>query len=577
MFMPKSQLTCRDKGVHTGLNSQLRKASIEVTKDGSASAVFENSGIMLLLTLLFVSSAVGTPLLGTEQCARGPPYWCQNVKTASLCGAVTHCQQNVWNKPQMKSVPCDLCKEVITVVEHFLKDNATQIEVLGYMEKACQLIPDEKLSSECKEMVANYYPIVMAIILGELDNPGVACGAIGLCRSQQMALAKFQDQLLSNEIPQIDLSQSMSPFLLNVPELLYPKETSEPETPVKASTASDVCNDCIKFITDTQEEMRTNASFLNSWIENVMEQCNNLGPGMSEMCKNYVTKYADLILATISTMEPKELCSYSGFCSAVKKSTPMLNLQPAKILPAVKTSPALKLVPATKVDSAKLIKPMVRVRDSAKCAICELVMKEVEEMLEDQKTEEEVIEAVEKVCSILPKTLTDQCKDLIETYGQAIIDLLVQQADPKTVCTFLSLCNGAKRAYVPALDESAFKSGGYCKVCKMAVTYIDEILEKNATEQQIEEAVRKVCSFLPDSFQTECDQLVQQYEPMLVQMLLQVLDPDFVCLQVGACPEALRRLLGREQCILGPSFWCRNMETATRCDAVTHCKRHVWA
>lgn len=46
-------------------------------------------------------AAVATPLLGTEQCARGPPYWCKNVKTASLCGAVTHCQQNVWNKPQM--------------------------------------------------------------------------------------------------------------------------------------------------------------------------------------------------------------------------------------------------------------------------------------------------------------------------------------------------------------------------------------------------------------------------------------------------------------------------------------------
>lgn len=37
----------------------------------------------------------------------------------------------------------------------------------------------------------------------------------------------------------------------------------------------------------------------------------------------------------------------------------------------------------------------------------------------------------------------------------------------------------------------------------MVVGYIDGILEKNATEVQIEEAVRKVCSFLPDSYQTE--------------------------------------------------------------------------
>lgn len=93
-------------------------------------------------------------------------------------------------------------------------------------------------------------------------------------------------------------------------------------------------------------------------------------------------------------------------------------------------------------------------------------------------------------------------------------------------------------------------------MCKMAVKYVDGILEQNATEAQIEEAVRKVCSFFPDSLRTEvshplttlnyqvllfyysnskpktpqCDQLVQQYEPVLIQLLLQMMDPDFVCM-----------------------------------------------
>lgn len=57
--------------------------------------------------------------------------------------------------------------------------------------------------------------------------------------------------------------------------------------------------------------------------------------------------------------------------------------------------------------------------------------------------------------------------------------------------------------FVAALDKARFETGGYCEVCKMAVTYIDRILEKNATEAQIEDAVRRVCSFLPDSFQSE--------------------------------------------------------------------------
>ncbi len=36
------------------------------------------------------------------------------------------------------------------------------------MEKACQLIPDEGISDQCKEIVDNYFPILMGIIKGEL-------------------------------------------------------------------------------------------------------------------------------------------------------------------------------------------------------------------------------------------------------------------------------------------------------------------------------------------------------------------------------------------------------------------------
>lgn len=55
------------------------------------------------------------------------------------------------------------------------------------------------------------------------DDPGVVCAAMGLCVSQQEGLAKAQ--LLSNEIPQVDLNQyELNPFLLNIPQLLYPQE-----------------------------------------------------------------------------------------------------------------------------------------------------------------------------------------------------------------------------------------------------------------------------------------------------------------------------------------------------------------
>lgn len=520
---------------------------------------------MMLLTLLLVTTAVASPLLGTEQCARGPPYWCQNVKTASLCGAVQHCQQNVWNKPQMKTVPCDLCKEVLVVVEQLLKDNVTESELLGYLEKACQLIPDEGLANQCKEIVDNYFPVLMGIIQGELDDPGVVCGALGLCVSQQAALAKAQ--LTSNEIPQVDLNQRVSPFLLNIPQLLYPEEKRE--TPKQKG---DVCQDCVTFITDTQDEARVNSSFINTLIAQVENQCELLGPGMSDMCKEYISQYGPLVFQQLMSMQPKDICARAGFCPTKQKSVPMEKLLPAKSIPAVKMFPAVKVEKPVATMPAK---NLVRVRDSPQCAICEYVMKEIENMIQDQTSEAEIVQAVEKVCNILPSTLTAQCKDLIETYGQAIIDLLVQEADPKTVCSFLALCSGV--SHVPVMDKQHFAAGGFCDVCKMAVRYVDGILEQNATQSEIEEAVLKVCSFLPDAVKDECNQLIEQYEPLLVQLLLQTLDPDFVCMKLGACPEAVQRLLGLNQCSWGPAYWCKNVQTAARCNALDHCRRHVWS
>lgn len=61
----------------------------------------------------------------------------------------------------------------------------------------------------------------------------MVCGALGLCQTEQAALAKLRlsEQLTSNDIPQVDLAQPVAPFILNVPQLLYPQDTSKQEAP----------------------------------------------------------------------------------------------------------------------------------------------------------------------------------------------------------------------------------------------------------------------------------------------------------------------------------------------------------
>jgi len=41
------------------------------------------------------------------------------------------------------------------------------------------------------------------------------------------------------------------------------------------------------------------------------------------------------------------------------------------------------------------------------------------------------------------------------------------------------------------------------------MTEIDDLLEKNATETEVEKALEKVCGFLPDSVKTMCDDFVE--------------------------------------------------------------------
>lgn len=51
--------------------------------------------------------------------------------------------------------------------------------------------------------------------------------------------------------------------------------------------------------------------------------------------------------------QPKQICALAGFCTAdMKKSTPMVKLEAAKMVPAAKVVPALELFPATKMEPA---------------------------------------------------------------------------------------------------------------------------------------------------------------------------------------------------------------------------------
>jgi hypothetical protein len=67
--------------------------------------------------------------------------------------------------------------------------------------------------------------------------------------------------------------------------------------------------------------------------------------------------------------------------------------------------------------------------------------------------QEEIKKYVESVCTILPKTVRQQCKMFVEEYGDLVIALLAQSLDPKEVCSAIKVCNGARFKHPVLIGE----------------------------------------------------------------------------------------------------------------------------
>jgi len=121
------------------------------------------------------------------------------------------------------------------------------------------------------------------------------------------------------------------------------------------------------------------------------------------------------------------------------------------------------------------------------CAVCELVLTEIEKLLSQNSTEQQIIDSVEKVCFYMPKPYAGICKSFIDQYAPQIIQLLLNQYPPAEVCKQLGLC---KTAIVKSAPTDV-----YCESCKYILTEMEKYIAKNSTEQHIIHIVENICNF----------------------------------------------------------------------------------
>ncbi|XP_017653579.1 proactivator polypeptide-like 1 [Nannospalax galili] len=511
---------------------------------------------MLYALLLFglLGAAQASPISGPQECAKGSEVWCQDLQAATRCRAVGYCQSAVWSKPTTKSLPCSVCQDVAAATSNRLNPKATASDVLAAMMKTCEWLPNQESSAKCKWMVDTHSPAVLSMLSGAPDSaPAPVCAALTLCEPLQRHLAT-SERPLSQE----DAAEVMAPFLANGALSFHP-----PQIP-----GGIVCQDCVRLISRLQGALESNLSLAEV---DVREQCESLGPGLAALCKNYIHQLFVPAEQTLRVLPPHEVCTKGGFCEEQRGSAQWL----AQVA-AVDGVPSLDLGLPRKSSEMQM-------QSGLTCEVCLNVIQELDQWLMTNSTEALISHALEHVCSMMPVSLVQQCITLVDTYSPSLVQL-VTRVTPEKVCETIRLCGSRRRARsipkaevtLPSLLVDEENQGSFCQGCKRLLGMSSQNLDRKSTKRDILKAFKGGCRILPLPYVIQCSRFVTEYEPVLIESLKFMMDPTDLCKKMGACHSSRTPLLGTDQCVLGPSFWCKSPEAAEMCDALEHCQRLVW-
>lgn len=422
-------------------------------------------------------------------------------------------------KGHVRDNKCVMCEFALQFLQNMLEQKDTRKDIEDAVEKLCTMMP-RTIAEECEDYVEAYGDQVIELLAQEID-PSQICPMIHMC-----------------------------------PAVLMMEEPSSGD-----DTSCVMCEYALTTLENYVKDDKTEAH-----IREALDHLCSLLPGtVTTECQTFVDKYTQQIIQMlINDLSPDEVCIQLGLC----KPKDLPRLDSSHQLPVSR----MFVLPHAIDQQNNIGTP--RVGQSAACVLCEFTMIQIDQLLSDNTTENEIIEVVDFICTRLPGTLQDDCIGFIEQYGDAIVKLLVNQLNPKVVCQELKLC---KAPSFTGLRTTVNFHLDKCQVCKGIVSYVDEKLEDGELTTTIDTILEEVCRLFPPNGKEQCRSMIEVYGPYLVNLLAELGDPEKVCQGLKMCPrDSPEHLLGGEKCTWGPSYWCQTQMHATACKATVHCQTKIW-
>ncbi|XP_074025323.1 uncharacterized protein isoform X2 [Leptinotarsa decemlineata] len=401
------------------------------------------------------------------------------------------------------STKCPLCLLTVTKLEYMGKSVKTKKNIENALDELCLDLPSNMVP-ECEDFVNTYTEELVELIISDL-KPDEVCVFLKLCQDDKPAspLPRFVIKHLSGNIEtNVIPDDTINGQIIGIDE---PVIQDKPQCVI--------CQFVMKEIEEKLKDKKTDDD-----IENIVKNiCKIMPSTIKTECNSLVDEYGDLIIQLlISSLEPKEICTRINLCASSVEiiREPIPNYTPI----------------GHRVDMQKPVE-----QDGPQCVVCQFIMKEIQDQLKNNKTDNEIENIVREVCHVMPTSIKTQCDDVIDEYGDAIIQLLIAALEPDEICSMIKLCS----SYLETVRVKILE----CPICEMTVEVMEKILSNPRADHAVEHVLEKTCRGLPIQYRSKCVEMIEKYGDTMISLLIHYTNRDTICKSIGYCKTTLNQIV----------------------------------
>lgn len=228
----------------------------------------------------------------------------------------------------------------------------------------------------------------------------------------------------------------------------------------------EACDACKKFTAQVETALTDPEAQRRALSVALFVLCKPLPGALGEKCESSVSEIVPMAFSTLaSAFSEDTLCKKSGICTA----------------------------------TTSRLSGHVAIKDGPACDICKSLYQQLVLVLESEKVQVKVQEALEKACSKLEpknKGLAAKCEALVETYVPELI-VLLQSVSPSEFCHLARYCSSSDVLTLHGSDMEDALSAVPSSTCISLTQKVQGILASHGNQAKLEVKLARACKRCP--------------------------------------------------------------------------------